>query len=160
MRVCDVEKWAVGHLPLVLRRSKLMSLVKVAVGPVGRVMTLVGRYADAVRYDIAHTTQVCSLRSMLNDRLDADMRRIEIADAPLANEECFFYERKESKPTMVDNTSCVLVPARRYPLERELNFVVRVPASWRESEKATRLTALVDCGKLTTMRYRIEYVKR
>lgn len=159
MKVCDVEKWVVMQLPLVLRRSKLTALVQVLVGQVGRLVMQWSRYADDVKYDIRHNSQVCKLRAMLNDRLDADQRRVDIVDAQPNSEMLIVYTRELGKPVLVGKGKYVVVPPRGYDIGRELNFVVRVPKEWRGTEKSMRLAALVNRGKLASMRYRIEYVQ-
>lgn len=159
MSVYDVEKWVVMQLPLVLRRSKLTALAQVLVGPVGRLVQLWSRYADDVKYDIRHNSQVCKLRAMLNDRLDADQRRVDLVDAQPNSEMLIVYARELGKPVMVGIGAYVLTPPRGYETGRELNFIVRAPQEWRDTEKASRLAALVNRGKLASMRYRIEYVQ-
>lgn len=159
MKACDVEKWAIMQLPMVLRRPKLMALAQVIVGQVGRLVTQCRRHADDVAYELAHNSQVCKLRALLNDRLDADQRRVAIADAKPNSEMLMVYERERGKPVMVGEGMYVLTPPRGYDASRELNFVVKVPIEWRGTEKATRLVALVNRGKLASMRYRIEYVQ-
>lgn len=159
MKVCDAEKWVVMQLPLVLRRSKLTALVQVLVGQVGRLVMQWSRYADDVKYDIRHNCQVCKLRAMLNDRLDADQRRVDLVDTQPNSEMLIVYARELGKPVMVGVGVYVLTPPRGYEVGRELNFVVRAPQEWRDTEKASRLAALVNRGKLASMRYRIEYVQ-
>lgn len=159
MSVYDVEKWAVMQLPLVLRRSKLTALLQVLVGQVGRLVVQWSRYADDVKYDIRHNSQVCKLRAMLNDRLDADRRRVDLVDAQPNSEMLIVYTRSLGKPVMVGIGAYVLTPPRGYEAGRELNFVVRAPKEWRDTEMASRLAALVNRGKLASMRYRIEYVQ-
>lgn len=159
MKACDVEKWAVMQLPMVLRRPKLMALAQVIVSQVGRLVTQCRRHADDVAYELAHNSQVCKLRALLNDRLDADRRRVDIVDAPRNSELLMVYVREQGKPVMVGEGMYVLTPPRGYDASRELNFVVKVPIEWRGAAKAGRLTALVNRGKLASMRYRIEYVQ-
>lgn len=160
MSVYDVEKWAVMQLPLVLRRSKLTALVQVLVGQVGRLVQLCSRYADDVRYDINHNCQVCKMRAMLNDRLDADQRRVDLVDAQPNSEMLIVSARELGKPVMVGIGRYVLTTPRGFDAGRELNFVVRVPEEWRDTEKASRTVALVNRSKLASMRYRIEYVRQ
>lgn len=159
MRACDVEKWAVMQLPIVLRRPRLIALVQVVVGQVGRLVMRWSRYADDVEYEMRHNSQVCKLRALLNDRLDADQRRVAIADAKPNSEILMVYARERGNPVMVGKGEYILAPPRGYEASRELNFVVRVPKEWRGTEKAKRLVALVNRGKLASMRYRIEYVQ-
>lgn len=159
MKACDVEKWAVMQLPIVLRRPRLTALVQVVVGQVGRLVMQWSRYADDVKYDIRHNSQVCKLREMLNDRLDADRRRVDLVDAQPNSEMLIVYTRALGKPVLVGEGKYVVVPPRGYDIGRELNFVVCVPKEWRGTEKSMRLAALVNRGKLASMRYRIEYVQ-
>lgn len=159
MKACDVEKWAVMQLPIVLRRPRLIALVQVIVGQVGRLVMQWSRYADEVEYDIRHNSQVCKLRAMLNDRLDADQRRVDLVDAQPNSEMLIVYARELGKPVMVGKGAYILTPPRGYDTSRELNFVVKAPREWRGTEKASQLTALVNRGKLASKRYRIEYVQ-
>lgn len=155
MRGCDVEKWAVQQLPMVLRRSRMMALVAVLCGPVGRLVTQGSRWVADVMYEVRHVSQVCKMRALLNDRLDADERRVEIVDADRSADDVMLFARERSKPVLL---GAVLLPPRGYDAERELNFVVRAPRQWRGTSKADRLVALVNRSKLASMRYRVEYV--
>ena len=159
MRIGDVEKWVVGRVPIVLRRPKMMALLKVLSAQVGRLMTTGARYADDVRYRLAHTSQVCSMRSMINDQLDADLRRVVIEDPGPSDEMFYVNARADESPTIigVKRGIYVFVPARGSSDPRELDFVVRVPAAWYGTSKASRLVALVNRNKLASMRYRVEY---
>ena len=157
MKYCDAEKWAMGRVPIVLRRAKVCALVSVLVAQVGRLLTQGARYGEEVRYRLAHTSQVCSLRAMLNDKLDADARRVDIVDAEPKSEPFVVYYRSANKPVMIGDGVYRLAPPRGYDAEKEINFVVRVPKEWRGTEKEGRLTALVNRGKLASMRYRVEY---
>ena len=159
MRIGDVDKWVVGRLPVVLRRPRLMALLKVLSAQVGRLMTTGARYADDVRYRLAHTSQVCSLRSMINDQLDADLRRVVIDDPEPSDEMFYVNARVDETPTIigVKRGIYVFVPARGSNEPRELNFVVRAPSAWYGTAKASRLVALVNRNKLASMRYRVEY---
>ena len=159
MKSCDVEKWAVSRLPIVLRRPKMMAFLKVLVGQVGRLMTQGSRYADDVRYRLSHTSQVCSLRALLNDKLDADERRVDIVDAPIGSEFLIVHERAYERAVLVGTGVYRLAPPRGYVSARELNFVVRVPRDWRGGVKEDRLKALVNRGKLASMRYRVEFTQ-
>ena len=159
MKACDVEKWAVMQLPMVLRRPKMIALAQLIVGPVGRLVTQWRRYADDVAYELAHNSQVCKLRALLNDRLDADRRRVDIVDAEPKSELLMVYARAMDRAVVVGEGEYVIAPPRGYDVGRELNFVVKAPVEWRGTAKATRLVALVNRGKLASMRYRIDYVQ-
>lgn len=159
MKTCDVEKWAVSQVPIVLRMPKLIALLQVMVGQVGRLLTQSSRYAEEVSYELAHNSQVCKMRGMLNDRLDAEKRRVDVVDATPGSELLMVYDREQKKPVMMREGVYVLAPPRSYKASREVNFVVRVPKEWRGGEQASRVVALVNRGKLSSMRYRIEYVE-
>ena len=132
--------------------------MSVMVSGVGRLLTRQVRYRRAVFYRLAHNSQVCKMRALLNDMLDGDLRRVEIADAVPGTELLWVRERAQEKP--VELSGYVIAPPRGYDTARELNFVVRVPVAWRGDEpKEKRLVALINGNKLVSMRYRIEYNK-
>lgn len=160
MKVPDIDRLVVEQLPHVLRRERLMAYVGVLSGSVGRLLTLSHRYAGDVRYRMAHNTQVCKLRSMLNDMLDIEQRRIEIADARRESEWIVLSRREKSTPVVLRLGEYKIVPARNYVASREMNFVVRVPAEWRDDEEvSSRLRSIVNGNKLASMRYRVEYTQ-
>ena len=160
MKVPDIEMLVVEQLPHVLRRERLMAYVGVLACGVGRLLTLSHRYATDVRYRLAHNTQVCKLRAMLNDKLDIEQRRIEIADARIESEWIVLSMREKASPVMLSISAYKIVPPRNYVASREVNFVVRVPTAWCDDEDVSSLLrSIVNSNKLASMRYRVEYVK-
>lgn len=94
----DIDKLAILQLPIILRRSRMLAFVRVLLSPIGRLEALFDILREDVEYRMAHNSQVTKLRSLLNDLLDEELRRIEIADAEPAGGNVYLYNRELDKP--------------------------------------------------------------
>lgn len=159
MRACDIYQLGVSLLPTVLRRSRFVAIVSVLLGGVGMLQTQGHRYGSEMRYRLGKNAQVCKLRMLLNDKLDAGKRRVELADNEVLSRLLWVYERAEERPLLLRAGEPEAVSMRGYDAAREIDFVVRVPSEWRgDREKQSRLVALVNGNKLASKRYRVEYI--
>lgn len=155
----DIDKLAVLQLPIILRRSRLLAFVGVLLSPIGRLEALFDILREDVEYRMAHNSQVTKLRSLLNDLLDEELRRIEIADAEPAGGNVYLYNRELEKPLHIPTRgTSITLYYRGYAPEKDINFVVTVPSDWQDDAALmARLQALVRAYKLASKRYIITY---
>ena len=104
---------------------------------------------DANIYDLAHNSQICYLRSVLNDRFDPGMRRITISSGNAFTRQ-YIYTDGEQKPKYLG--TMFLYDDGDYE-DTGVDFIVRVPSDVVFSIYA--MTALVDYYKLASKRYKI-----
>lgn len=155
----DIDVLSVLLLPIALRRSRMLAYVGTLLSPVGRLIALYDNYRIYTGYAIAHNAQVCKLRALLNDLLDAGQRRITISDAEPSGDVIMLYDRTLGSPLYVDGRDMpTMIYGRGYNPSEDINFVVSVPRDWQDNDVLmARLQALVNTYKLASKRYIITY---
>ncbi len=100
-------------------------------------------------YDLAHNSQICYLRSALNDRFDPQLRRITITSGNAFTRQ-YIYTDGEQKPKFLG--VMYIYDDADYE-DTGVDFIVRVPMDIYFSIYA--MTALIDYYKLASKRYKI-----
>ena len=100
-------------------------------------------------YDLAHNSQICYLRAVLNDRFDATLRRIEISSGNAFARQ-YIYTDGEQKPKYLG--TIYIYDDADYE-DTGVDFIVKVPMDIQYS--IYEMTALIDYYKLASKRYKI-----
>lgn len=158
----DFNRLVVALLPTMLRKPGLFALTSCLVKPL---VTLYGMFMQQRKsdlYEASVTPQVCSLRGLLNDAFDSELRRIKIADGQV-NDWTFVYSQTmfnftEGKlPLWLSSGQHQLISKQGVISSIGFDFAVLVPTELRNNNNHNRLTSLVDAHKLASKRYIVNY---
>lgn len=170
----DFKRLVALLLPTFLRKPLLFALLRATVRPLISVHTAFQASRHDALYKANHNGQVCSLRGMLNDAFDPDLRRIKIKDAEALGW-CILYKKEAftdefgKQPVFV---SCGVRRGktivfkdkgyRRIPKQGAIgatgaDFSVMVPMALRDKVDESRIVSLVNYYKLASKRYSIQY---
>src|SRR5690606_12863694 len=117
-------------------------------------------------YRLNHNSQVCSLKAVLNDAFDTDLRRITIQNATI-KEPLWFYEPGDEKPVYfyeVADESPVYFRSESEFMGGGSDFTVLVPLDLKPVSEVElnayliRMRALIDYYKLYCKAYTIEFI--
>lgn len=123
-------------------------------------------YRDHCLYRVRHNSQIVYMEAVLNDKFDADLRRIRIVNSefeaglyfyePEENKEVYFYETEDNNPVYFSE-----------PDEFDgdgFDFIVCVPPDLQPDTEAeelaltTRMKGQIDYYKLYSKNYKISWV--
>ena len=149
----DWNRLVVLLLPTSLRKAKLVAFVQALIAPIIQVhySWLLKRNEDL--YKMQHTGQVCRLRKVLNDQLDASLRRIYINDGN-AFPRKYIYTRAENKPVFIGKT---FIYQNDEYTNTGVDFTVFVPSEIINTE-VFKLKALIEFYKLAGKRYKLQAI--
>lgn len=109
-------------------------------------------YRTKTLYTLAHNSQVCSMRGMLNDAFDRVQRKIVIEDYNFANT-IFLYEDIENLDTIIDDNDPLYLDAD----DAGVDFVVVLPRGLFTKQtiqaEMARMRALINFYKLAGKQY-------
>ncbi len=144
----DIKKLTVLLLPIALRKSRIVALLRSMVMPLVSLhyLFMVKRTADL--YKLEHNSQVCYLRAALNDHFDNNARRIRIIDGNQYKRN-YIYTRGEEKPVYLGTT---FLYDRADYADTGVDFIVEVPT---EAYRQYEMQALIDFYRLASKRYKI-----
>lgn len=147
----DLKKLTVLLLPMALRKSRTVALLRSMVMPMAALhyRFTVKRTADL--YKLGHNSQVCYLRAALNDSFDVDQRRIRILDGNQYQRN-YIYTRGEEKPVALGT---IYLHDRADYADTGVDFLVEVPS---ETYRQYEMKALIDFYRLAAKRYKIVQV--
>lgn len=158
----NFKKLAVMLLPTFLRQRKMIAWLKVLVTPL---QELYEDFLQKRRYDLYrlnHTGQVFSLRKVLNDEFDNELRRIKIVDAP-EMEPQYIYTEAEQQPVYLEDP-LYLYQDENYAYTG-VDFIVLIPFEVWNIQKTEvqigeyrfyKIEALVDFFRLASKKYTIQ----
>ena len=143
-------------IPSTLFQPKMFAFCKALVAPVSTLHNSFLAFRKQRLYDLTITPQVCYLQKLLNDKYDADLRRIFIGDGKRGddvyvfqdaeNEPLFVFQDAESNPVWIFNDGEVgNAPA---------HFIVNIPNDVVYDVFALR--SLINIYKLPSRRYQIQ----
>jgi hypothetical protein len=125
----DFNKLVSWLLPLRLFKPKLFALCKALVSPLSTLHADFIVYRLQKKYELEITGQVCKLERLLNDKFDADLRRIYITDGEKSKRKYVYsknelaakhiYKDDENKPLYIYQQSEIATTT--------YHFIVNVP---------------------------------
>lgn len=161
MKEFNIVKMAVSLLPTVLRRPIVSAIMRAAISPLqGSHDTLMSSHAGrpyGTMYRLAHTGQVSSLESLLNDRHDNERRGIMIGGEG-GGEQWWLYTENEltAQPTLRTHLGERWLGGDGDVVETvEADFVVRAPRDLEAAEAAIR--ASIEDMRIAGVTYAIVY---
>lgn len=145
-------------LPTIFRKELLVIMLNSMVGGIRGVYSSFLLFRDQNLYRLSITPQVFSLEKLLNNRFDADKRRIYIKDG-------VFYKSKYLYKKTVKQPLFIRTKAENKPLfinkevetgAKSVDFIVCVPSTLKFNEDV--FTALLDSYKLVSKTWKIEKI--
>ncbi len=140
-------------LPTFLRKSKLVAFATVLVAPIKEMYNEFRKQQKRDWYRLNHNGQVFSLRKVLNDAFDNELRRIKIMDAD-EYERIYIYTPIENQPLYLngenEDTKYIYTSSE---YNNQFDFVVVVPFGL--AYNTYKMYALIDEYKLITKKYTI-----
>ena len=165
----NLSKMAVMLLPPMLRGGTLQSIVTSAVSVLDYAQSILYTYhmstPSGTRYRVAHNSQVCKLRAVLNDTYDSDQRRITIGVEQTETHLVTYFEAELAKMEHLqkmhynddeDGTSPYTYMDSEVTATDETDFTVCVPSDLSGYDMAIRAT--IDKYKLVGKTYTILYL--
>jgi len=159
----NLSKMAAMLLPPILRGKMLQSFILSAVSALDEIQNTLYQYhmedLYGTRYRIAHNSQVCSLRGVLNDMYDTEQRRITIDSVASRPKLYLHYDREMTgglEYQKVFTPQTVFFDYEQGGGESKGDFTVFVPADLQSRDLALRAT--IDKYKLASKTYNIQYV--
>ncbi len=150
----NFDKLVLLLLTTFLRKSKLVAFATVLVTPIKEMYQEFREQQKKDWYRLNHNGQVFSLRKVLNDHFDNELRRIEIMDAD-EYERLYIYTPVENHPLYLNGeggeTKYIYTSAE---YENEFDFVVVVPLEL--AYNTYKMRGLIDRYKLITKKYTIQ----
>lgn len=176
----DYKRLTVLLLPTFLRKPVMYSFLQAFLKPIVSIHTLFMAARASHLYRIAHTPQVYSLRALLNDAFDPDLRRIMVTDGatndwlmvypaalftPEGGKNPIWLRQKDDfatnsfggKTIIFDTQSVALVPRQGAINTAGNDFMVELPMELRGTIDEQRVVSLVNTYKLFSKRYEIKY---
>jgi len=149
----DVKKLSVLLLPTFLRGSILTAFVKALVKPIDDIYYWWFQNRKDNLYILAHNGQKCYLRAVLNDKFDAQQRRIYIDEGNI-RQPAFIYTDAEisANPYLARYLDLVLYQDSELA-DTAADFYVNVPADLVYNE--FEMKYLIEYYKLASKRYKI-----
>jgi len=115
-------------------------------------------FRRTINYRLAHNSQVCYLRSVLNDRFDAELRRIVIGEGE-GNIFTVVYwrEREQLVAVPMRENGALNVGWRGTVTGGSYDFSVLVPLDiWEDLDKILQMTAIIREYKLASKQFIIK----
>ncbi len=150
----NFDKLVLLLLPTFLRKSKLVAFATVLVAPVKEMYQEFREQQKKDWYRLNHNGQVFSLRKVLNDHFDNELRRIDIIDFE-TYQRTYIYTPVEDKPLYLNGEgedAKYIYTSAEYA--NQFDFVVVVPLNLGYNKYKMR--ALIDEYKLITKKYTIK----
>lgn len=166
MKAFDVTNMAISLLPVSLRRPVVCAILRSALSTLqaqhDTIYTAHHGTPYGTYYRLRHTGQVCSLESLLNDRFDANSRRITIGGSN-GEERWYIYTEGELtlQPFLLtwvgsdESGPTYLYPDADYIDKVDEGFIVKVPSALRSYEASLR--ASLDDMKIAGVSYVIAF---
>ncbi len=157
----DLTKLAVLVLLRQLRKTKVVTWIKVLITPIKSLHFEFNKKRLQDIYKLEHNGQVCYLRKALNDSFDNDLRRIEIVDGNRFKAQ-YIYTDPEKKDKYLGN---MYLRDDSVFEDTGVDFLVLVPLDvWDRYKievsigeyKFYEIEAVVDFYRLASKRYKIE----
>lgn len=129
-------------LPSMLRKQILAAYLRAAYSQFDFIPFI--KYREDTNYRLTHNGQVCYLRAALNDRFDAEQRRVEIGNGQAAKFSIIYWraQNKPFKPTRI-------IGRRGTATGAAFDFTVIVPTEmYGNAEIKQKITALTNEYKL------------
>lgn len=149
-----------------LRTPEMIAFISALVTPIDTLYNYFLSQRSANIYRLKHTSQVCYMRSALNDEFDTELRRITIKNAEI-KEPLWFYEVGDEKPVHfyeeADNQPVYFREASEF-FGGGSDFTVLVPLELKPATETElnayliRMRALIDYYKLYCKAYTIEFI--
>lgn len=155
----DIEKLTLLLIPTFLRKSKLVSWLRMLVAPIIKLNYDFTLKREADLRKLSLNGQVCYLRKALNDSFDPQLRRIRILEGNQYQSQ-YIYTEAERKPKYLG--TLYLHRSVDYA-DTGVDFVVKIPREVWDSQKTPtseigryrffEMEALIDFYKLASKRY-------
>ena len=146
----NIDKLLVLLTPTFLRKPKLVAWLRTLATPLHKLLYDFHRASQADLYNLAHNSQVCYLRKVLNDEFDDEKRRIRIEDGR-QKQRLYIYPRSANKPLYIGK---VFLYQRGDYIDGGVDFIVVLPKDLTYDKY--KLEALVNFYKLAGKRWTIE----
>ena len=146
----NIDKLLVLLTPTFLRKPKLIAWLRMLAAPLHKLLYDFQQARTADLYNLAHNSQVCYLRKVLNDEFDPQLRRIKIEDGK-RNARRYIYQRNVNRPLYIGK---VFLYQRGAYIDGGVDFVVVLPQGLEYDRY--KLEALVNFYKLAGKRWTIE----
>lgn len=157
MKIYDIDYTRLVRLllPTLLRKELYIIMLNSMVSGVRSIYSHFLFFRDENLYRLSITPQVFSLEKLLNDRFDADKRRIYITDGEFYKSK-YLYTQKEDQPLFVRTTAenkPLFINKETETGSKGVDFLVYVPLSLIYDDKVFR--GLLDAYKLVSKTYEI-----
>ena len=154
-------------LPPLFRKAKLVQLLIAYIEPLRVQWQAFTSYRQAVTYRLAHGSQVCYMRGMLNDNFDPTLRRIFIKTS-VVQEPNWLYRDADNFPGYVYREADS-APKKYIYREADFSlyrpdFTVFIPEALRPTTTVaydnfiSKITGLINSYKLYSKNYNIEWI--
>lgn len=152
----DYKRLVLLLLPTFLRKPRLFAFLRAATFGVSELHVAFLKNRDVNLLRLKRNGQVCYLRRMLNDELDAEDRRIRITDADPEGDWVFALDEEEAYQLFIGSEG-MLVYSENLVFGNTAFFNVFVPWSSGETDKNNRLQNFLNEYKLLSKKYILSY---
>lgn len=155
------KKMLVGNIPMRIRTGKMIAWLNILSIPITSIHNRFLQKRKEDHYKLNHTGQVFSLRKVLNDAFDNELRRIEIGDGN-RYEKTYIYTKGEQKPKFLGK---IYIYDNSVFDDTGADFLVLIPIEvWNQEKTETtrgnykfyEMEALIDFYKIASKRYKIQ----
>ena len=146
----NIDKLLVLLTPTFLRKPKLVAWLRMLATPLHKLLYTFQQARTADLYNLAHNSQICYLRKVLNDEFDDEQRRIRIEDGK-QKQRLYIYPRSANKPLYLGK---IFLYQRGDYIDGGVDFIVVLPKDLTYDKY--KLEALVNFYKLAGKRWTIE----
>lgn len=149
----DFKKLALWYIPAWLRQPTFLLLIYAALMPIIRLFNMLKSYYDSKVYRLTHNGQVCYLEAVLNDKLDATLRRIWIGDFQGKNR-IYFWPELERRDVNFEDVQFFWSESDYG--DSGVDFTIHLPAGVATSEpQMAYLRSLANEYKLAGKQYNV-----
>lgn len=149
----DMKRLVILLMPVKWRQPTFIAWLGSLVVPVQMIYSSFMNNRAANLYNLAHNSQVCYLRKVLNDVFDPDLRRIRITDGQ-KHDPKYIYTRGEQRPKYLGT---MFLRRREDYISDGIDFRVIIPIGFALQPVQHQMKATIDFYKLASKRYSIEY---
>jgi hypothetical protein len=146
-------------VPSFFRKTRIMALFRALLTPLLAIYVWFSAFRNENIYNLAHNSQVCRLRKLLNDKFDNTLRRITIGDGQ-PFERLYIYLDSEPEITYLplddSDTSNQQVYLDIDAGAGDYDFIIYLNGVSLTNNQINQLTYLVNFFKLASKKWRLQ----
>ncbi|MDD3079084.1 MAG: hypothetical protein PHH37_08270 [Paludibacter sp.] len=153
----DIDKLGVLLLPTILRKVLVVEFIRISLHPLHYIQDIFFTNRGKNIYKLTHNSQVCSLKSVLNDAFPSRSKDFEIEDAEDTGLWQYSIDNEDiDNQLMVTDVSNIIIYDEEM-MTKFADFVVKIPNNLNSVDNLNVVRALVNTYKLVSKKAIYEF---